>query len=244
MNTCNRSYPLLFSLFLSLLLLSPLTVNAAMKDWLDWDRWEMSGGTGTGFSKKTPLTIHHPAMPGGVVHVPEADYDTKAWSTLAPYTDLRYARWDDDRTTAWEAEIHHHKLFLQNKPANVQAFAISHGYNLMTINRLWKWNDYILRAGAGFVMTHPETIINNNKFDADGGGFFGFYVKGWTTQVAIEKRYPIQSGWLKGMSIYTEAKITTSRTTIPVSEGGYAIVPNTALHGLVGLVIPLNLFVK
>ncbi|MCW8825635.1 MAG: hypothetical protein OQK78_04345, partial [Gammaproteobacteria bacterium] len=211
------------------------------KDWLDWSRWEMSGGTGTGFSKKSPLAIYHPS---GDIYIPEAKYETKAWSTLAPYTDLRYARWNDDRQTAWEAEIHHHKLFLQNKPADVQEFAISHGYNLMTINHLWKWNDYILRAGAGFVMTHPETRIYGNKYDAESGGFMGFYVKGWTTQVAIEKRFPIQSGWLKGMSIYTEAKLTTSRTTIPIADGGTADVPNTALHGLVGLVIPLNIFIN
>jgi len=231
---------LLLPLFLSLLLLSPISAHAAVKEWLEWERWELSGGTGTAFNKKSPLAIYHPS---GDIYIPEAKYETKAWSTLAPYTDMRIARWDDDRTTAWEAEIHHHKLFLQNKPANVQEFAISHGYNLMTINRLWQWNDYILRAGAGFVMTHPETIIYGTKFDADAGGFMGFYVKGWTTQLGIEKRFPIRSGWLKGVSLYTEAKVTTSRTTIPISDGGTADVPNTAVHGLVGLVIPLGLFI-
>ncbi|HEA26109.1 MAG TPA: hypothetical protein ENH92_03215 [Ectothiorhodospiraceae bacterium] len=241
MNNPMQTRRLLLPLLLSLLLLSPLSASAAIKDWLDWDRWELSGGTGTGFSKKTPLDIYHP---NGDIHISDAKYDTKAWSTLAPYTDIRYTRWDDGGKTGWEAEILHHKLFLQNKPANVDAFAISHGYNMFTINRVWKKNDYILRAGGGFVLTHPETIIYGTKFDADGGGFFGFYLKGWTVQLAIEKRYPIQSGWFKGMSLFTEAKLTTSRTTIPISDGGTAVVPNTAVHGIVGLVIPLNLFIN
>jgi hypothetical protein len=240
MNHNNQNGTRLFGLALALLLLAPLPASAAIKDWLDWDRWELSGGTGTGFSKKTPLDIYHP---NGDIHVSEAKYDTKPWSTLAPYSDIRYTRWDDGGKTAWEGEILHHKLFLVNKPANVQEFAISHGYNMFTLNRLWKMDDLILRAGGGFVLTHPEPIIYGSKFDAESGGFFGFYLNGWTVQLAVEKRYPIQSGWLKGMSLFTEAKITSSRTTIPI-DGGSAVVPNTAVHGLVGLVIPLNLFIN
>ncbi len=114
---------------------------------------------------------------------------------------------------------------------------------MFTHNRLWKMDGFNLRAGGGFVLTHPEPIIYGTKFEADDGGFFGFYLKGWTVQLGIEKRYPIQSGWLKGTSFLTEAKITTSRTTIPIDQGT-AVVPNTALHAIVGLVIPFGLFVN
>ena len=240
MNNSIQIHRRFLPLLLALLLLSPLSASAAVKDWLDWDRWELSGGTGTAFSKKTPLDIYHP---NGDIHISEAKYETKAWSTLAPYTDIRYTRWDDEGKTGWEAEILHHKLFLTNKTADIQEFAISHGYNMFTINRVWKKDDYILRAGGGFVLTHPEPTIYNQKFDTDSDGFFGFYLNGWTVQLAIEKRYPIQRGWLKGTSLFTEAKVTTSRTTIPI-ENGTAVVPNTAIHGIIGLVIPLNLFIN
>ncbi len=116
-----RSGRIFLPLSLWLMLLSPLSVNA---DWIDWERWEMSGGSGTGFSKKTPLDIYHP---NGDIHISEAKYETRPWGTLAPYSDIRFARWDDGGKTAWEGEILHHKLFLVNKPANVQEFAISHG---------------------------------------------------------------------------------------------------------------------
>ncbi|NOR51267.1 MAG: hypothetical protein GQ470_01485 [Gammaproteobacteria bacterium] len=234
-----RSWHLILPLSLSLLLLSPLS-SASEEGWVDWDRWEMSGGSGTGFSKKSPLSIYHP---NGDIHIAKAEYETRPWGTLAPYSDIRFARWDDGGKTAWEGEIHHHKLHLVNNTPDIQEFVISHGYNMFTLNRIWKKDGYHLRAGAGFVLTHPETVIYDQTFDADAGGFFGFYLNGWTVQLGIEKRYPIQSGWLKGMSFLTEAKITTSRTTIPI-ENGTADVPNTAIHGIVGLVIPLNLFIN
>jgi hypothetical protein len=37
--------------------------------------------------------------------------------------------------TDWAIEYLHHKLYLSNPPAEVQSFAISHGYNLFAVNR-------------------------------------------------------------------------------------------------------------
>ena len=47
------------------------------------------------------------------------------------YGAIQISRWADNKL--WELETLHHKLYLENKPDNVQQFSISHGFNLVSI---------------------------------------------------------------------------------------------------------------
>lgn len=67
----------------------------------------------------------------------------------------RIGRWSG--RTAWEAELVHHKLYLENPPPAVQHFEVTHGYNLATANRAWATDRRtVLRVGVGLVIAHPE----------------------------------------------------------------------------------------
>ncbi|PLX46241.1 MAG: hypothetical protein C0609_01020 [Deltaproteobacteria bacterium] len=155
------------------------------------------------------------------------EYETRPWNHLAPYYDLRVGKWDGD--SAWEFESLHHKVFLKNKPEEVEAFNISHGYNMNMVNRAYKVDGFIYRYGGGIVMTHPETTIRGREWE-DEGGVNGFYISGICGQGAVQKRFAIGSNWFFSL----EAKLTVADAIIPVA-GGEAHVPNVALHGLFGV---------
>lgn len=188
--------------------------------------WTFQIGTGSAYSFKSPLLIEQDGEED--IHV-NAEYETKALATQAWYYDMRLGYWEDGH--AWEIETLHHKLYLKNKPDDVQHFAISHGYNLNTLNYAFLWKGVILRAGLGFVMTHPETTIRN-KENEDDGGFNGFYLSGVTSQIAIEKRYNLP--FYEKVFISVEGKLTASYAKIPVADG-HATVPNQALHGILSI---------
>ena len=78
---------------------------------------------------------------------------------------------------AWEFESLHQKLYLSNRPDEVQKFAISHGYNINMLNYALSKYGFIYRIGGGFVMTHPETQVRGKRLE-DEGGFNGFYISG------------------------------------------------------------------
>lgn len=185
-------------------------------------QWIVQIGTGTAYNFKTPLHIEQDGEEDIDVN---AQYETRAWSTVAPYYNLKIGRWKGDH--AWEFESLHHKLYLSNKPNEVQKFHISHGYNLNTLNYALKKHGLIYRIGAGFVMTHPETKVRG-KSKEDDGGWNGFYLSGVTGQLALEKRL-----WLsKALFLSLEGKFTASWARIPIADG-HADVPNAALHGIV-----------
>ncbi len=142
------------------------------------------------------------------------------------YYAWRIARWKGKR--AWELELVHHKLYLDNPPPQIQRFQITHGYNLLTVNRAWDKGKYILRAGAGLVITHPETIVRGKElpWNRSPGGF---YLSGPTAQVAAGKAIKLAGPF--GLSL--EVKFTASYAWIPI-EDGYAYVPNLAIHFLAG----------
>lgn len=186
--------------------------------------WAFQIATGSAYNFTTPLTIKQDGQEDIEI---DAEYDTKAWSTVAPYYNLKIGWWKGDR--AWEFESLHHKLFLSNKPEEVESFAISHGYNLNTINYAMRKNEWIYRLGLGIVMTHPETNVRGDR-NEDDGGWNGFYLSGITSQAAVERRFEFYKNWY----ISLEGKFTASYAEIPVAHGS-ATVPNVAIHGLIGI---------
>ena len=164
-----------------IILLAALTVMPEISD----AQWVFHFGSGSAYNFTTPLEIKQNGEED--INI-SARYDTKAFSTFAWYYDMRIAKWINNH--AWEFETHHHKLYLDNRPDEVQSFSISHGYNLYTLNSAWLRNNFIYRLGLGIVITHPETEVRNKEYN-DKGGINGFHLSGLTAQAALEKRFPV-----------------------------------------------------
>jgi hypothetical protein len=158
----------------------------------------------------------------------DADYETRPFESPFYYS-LRAGRWSG--RGGWELELIHLKLFLRNRPPEVQRFDISHGYNLVTVNRGWDLGRLILRAGAGAVAAHPENTVRGRPLEGDSGGLGGgYHLTGPALQVAAEKRFALGERWLLGL----EGKISAARAKVPVA-GGEAEAPNVAGHALLSL---------
>ena len=127
----------------------------------------------------------------------------------------------------WEVELNHLKLYLDNKPAEVQHFGISHGYNQIFINRMIEYRRFDLRIGIGGVLTHPETTVRNKEYTTAG---LGYHFNGICSQVAIQKRL----NFTKYSSVNFEGKLTVGYAKIPISDG-HADVPSIVIHLLIGL---------
>lgn len=210
--------------FLVLLVICPSTVQAKRS-------YSFELFLGEQFNIPTPLTIKQKGAE--TIKVNWARYESDAWTGFnSPYYAWRIGLWENDR--AWELELVHEKIILKNKPEDVQHFEISHGYNLITINRAWRlpeYHDLIWRLGAGIVLTHPETTVRGKRKGYGDDFPKGFYISGPTAQLVIGKRFYL---W-KGLFGVLEAKFTASYAThVPIANG-HAEVPNAAIHGLFGV---------
>lgn len=156
-----------------------------------------------------------------------ARYDTKALETPV-YWSIRAGLWEGKRS--WEVELVHHKLYLKNSPPGVEHFSITHGFNLLTVNRAWTFPWFIGRFGGGVVVTHPESSIHGKTFEQSGGIIDGYYISGPTAQVALEKRIYIG----KSFFLSAEGKFTLSWVRVPVKDG-HSELWNSAVHGLLGI---------
>jgi len=198
--------------------LLPLSLAAA-------DGWVFQGAVGVVENLETSLTIRQAGSPDIEV---DADYETHPFESPLYYM-LRAGRWRG--RAGWEVELIHHKLFLQDPPAEVHDFSISHGYNLLMVNRAWEVRRLLLRAGAGAVIAHPENTVRGRTLDpGDTNLSGGYHLAGPVLQLAAEKRFALGERWFVGL----EGKITGARAEVPVA-GGDADVPNVVLHGLVGI---------
>lgn len=190
------------------------------------DAWSFELFLGSAYNAPMPLSVRQDGQPDINLTV---EYETLPF-TGSPYYSWRIGRWRDGR--AWELELIHHKVRLpRNENPDIQWFEISHGYNLITINRAWPYRGFVLRLGGGMVVGHPETEVRTQVFPDDGGLFgLGFYVLGPTVQATAGRRFRF---W-KGLYGTLEAKFTMSYAWVPIQDGS-ADAPVIALHGLFGL---------
>lgn len=224
--------PLSRRIFSALLLLaaSPLPARAFL------DGWTIEAKTGDAASVPLPVKF----VQSGYSDV---DFDAR-WRDrpfVPPYYySYRIGHWSDE--AAWEFETLHHKLFLSNSEPDVQEYAVTHGYNIWTINRAWRLSEGLLsgfigRVGAGIVLAHPGGEVHGLYIDTTQGIDNGFYVAGPSSQVALERRFHL----LKGLFLSLEAKMTAAYARIPIYDQGlsgsqgHVDLPNLAFHGLVGV---------
>lgn len=195
---------------------------------------------GSAYSLPTGIIIRQDGYPN--ITITNADYATKPFSD-ALYYSIRVGQWKNK--TAWEFEFVHHKLYLENKPPEVQKFNITHGYNLIYLNRTLRPRKIteklivVPRIGFGPVVTHPETIIRGMEFEDIGGlnrgKWKGFYFSGFTGQLTYQFRYNFHPMFFAA----GELKFTGAYANIKIAQGN-ATVPNFAVHGTfgVGVVLP------
>jgi hypothetical protein len=187
--------------------------------------WRVAVLGGSAYNVRTPLTVHQ----SGHADVRfTARYETRAFE--APlYWDVRVATWSGE--CAWELELIHHKLYLDNNPPDIQQFSITHGCNLLIASWARRHGSFVLRVGGGVVIAHPESTVRGVKHREDRGFLgMGYYFAGPTVQGAVEKRVAIGGRFFAAF----EGKLTVTRCRVPVG-GGNADLVNVAFHGLVGL---------
>jgi hypothetical protein len=145
------------------------------------------------------------------------------------YYAVRIGKWDGP--DGWELEMNHDKLYLSNPTKEIEQFAISHGFNRITLNRSMERGDVILRLGAGVVITHPENTVRGRRVSEDGGILgMGYHLSGPTAMGAIGARI----GRREGPFLPLEGMGTASWVRVPVADGG-ADLAVAGLHGLMGV---------
>ena len=196
--------------------------------------WSFEINGGIPYNFPSPLVIKQEGEP--TIRL-TARYRSEPFVSPGYYL-LRGGRWNDGK--AWEIEFVHHKLYLDNMPPEVQEFSISHGYNIFTVNRaseklLFKDFNYILRLGAGVVISHPETTIRGLSLEQEGGTLGGgYYITGPVLNIAMAKRLY----FLDPLFINLELKFNPSVSWIPI-EGGQAIVWNFPVTFAFGMGVDL-----
>ena len=157
-----------------------------------------------------------------------ARYASRTLETPA-YWVWRFSRWSGN--DAWEFEAIHHKIFLRNEPEEVEHFSVSHGFNLLTINRSMQYGGLIFRAGGGVVLAHPESRIRGKSHSEHRGLFnLGYYIGGPTINLGIGRHLYLS----RTLFLSIEIKATASYAHVPINDGN-ADIYNAALHAIAGI---------
>lgn len=82
---------------------------------------------------------------------------------LPPYYSVRLGFSKEGK--GWEVEMNHLKVYLKNKPNEIGRFSISHGYNQILINRIFKTDRLNSKAGLGIVAAHPENSVRGHTLN-------------------------------------------------------------------------------
>ena len=191
---------------------------------------------GTAWSLPTPLIIR---LPNAVPVSRSARYSTHPWSD-APYYAYRAGVGSTNEhgvPAGYEAELLHHKLYLDDPTPPVEHFEVTHGYNLVTANVVRPANQFAVRFGVGLVIAHAEGRIAGERVGGSRRTFLGggYHIAGLTTQLAVGRRYALARG---RVAVYAlpEVKLTASMACVPLGDaGGRVLVPNIAVHALAGL---------
>jgi hypothetical protein len=131
----------------------------------------------------------------------------------------------------WALRLVHHKLYLRNPPPEVERFSISHGYNLLTLERGFAVSGFTLWAGAGVVIAHPESTVRGLAQPEQGGGIGGgYHVTGPTAALAAARPLALT----RRLALVPELGFTLSRARVPIADGE-ASAPNAAFHFALGL---------
>ena len=188
-------------------------------------RWSFEYNLGGVYNFPLPLTIVQAGYHD--IYIEKAIYETEPF-TSPHYWDWRLIKWFGKSGISFDGI--HHKLYLKNKPPEVQRFGISHGYNMCIFSyvRNCKWFNWTV--GAGSVLLHPESTIRDKKWP-EGPGFDwgGYYLRGYVLNLGIAHQVRVFNRFY----INTEARITFSQAEAPIVDG-YAKVNSMAFQFIFG----------
>ncbi len=183
-------------------------------------QWSFELCTGLPFNIPTPL---------GISQSGQEDIHLTAQYYSEPFVTPYFWIWRISIISGgelWSLEAVHHKIFLRNKPKEVTVFSISHGLNIITLNRGWILNDFILKAGAGIVIAHPENTVRQKELNEDRGIFtWGYYLSGPACNFSLGKNLYLSS-WLY---VTCEIKLLGSYSYIPAAEGNAKVLNAAAV---------------
>ena len=123
------------------------------------ETWAFEALIGDAYNFHSSTRIEHEAT--GRRHW-DGNYETRGLEGPLHYA-WRIARWRDD--AAWELQLLHHKLYLQDPQPPIEALSVSHGFNIITINRAMRFGPWRARVGVGPVVTHAEARIAGTSYD-------------------------------------------------------------------------------
>lgn len=188
-------------------------------------RWTFEFHGGTVYNVPLLLRIKQANYPDIKI---KAIYSSEPF-TLPIYWDWRFARWHNNRS--WEFEAIHHKLYLENTNDLVQRFGISHGFNMLIINRGVQLNTFVLRTGVGAIWAHPENTVRDLALEESKGFFnWGYYLSGAVLNIAVSKPVSMGKRWF--VNIETKTTFAYAKTGV---VNGKADVYNWAFHLIIGL---------
>jgi hypothetical protein len=188
-------------------------------------RWTFELHCGEVYNLPMPLIIRQQSYPDIKF---KARYASESF-ILPVYWDWRFSRWQNGKS--WEFEAIHHKLYLDNTTSEVQKFNISHGFNMIMVNRGIQKKSFRCRAGAGIILAHPESIIRGKEFGNTSDDFdLGYFISGPVFNLAVSKPFYISNRFY----INAEAKTTFAYSSIKVAQG-HADVYCIAFHIILGL---------
>ncbi|MBC8424311.1 hypothetical protein H8E07_09330 [bacterium] len=201
-----------------LLLAICLPAAPALADWV----FEMHGGA--------------PCVPDREVRISQAGFPDLAFDArmrseprrMPFYYDFRLIRWGERH--GWALDFLHHKLILDNPPPEVQDLQFTHGYNMVSVQRLWRAGAFTLMAGAGVILTHTESTVRRRVFDQHQGLFgWGYYLSGPLAVVGAGRRLDLgERVYLSG-----DVRASWSRVTVDVVDGE-ASMTDWGVHFLAG----------
>ena len=183
--------------------------------------WSVEAYVGDAFNLRTRLQV---TQEGGFSRAVTADYETRGFETPLYYM-LRVARWQDTR--AWEGALIHHKVYLRNPPDGISDLSISHGFNMVVLNRAARAGDWTYRIGAGPVITHAEATINGVRYDGP------YRLSGAALLAGGGRRFNL------GKSVFASAEVMASigyaRPKLEGTPSARIEASNVALHAVLGL---------
>jgi hypothetical protein len=183
------------------------------------DRFRAEFFGGTSWSVPTTLTIDQ----SGQQRISfRAQWETRPFED-APYYAARVALWS--RRRGWELQLLHHKIYLTNGPPEIQHFEVSHGWNLVTIQRASRGRILDWRFGAGAVVAHAEGRIRGREVDTGD-----YHLSGAGVLVGAGKSFAISRRFFAT----AEGQVTFSWARVPI-QMGHARTANIAFHALFGL---------
>jgi hypothetical protein len=185
------------------------------------ENWSVEAFTGDAYNFRGTVDVH---QDGGFSESVRADYETRGLQSPLYYM-LRAGRWVEQR--GWEVALLHHKLYVTNPPAGVENLSISHGFNILAVNRAFREGNWTWRLGAGPVITHAEAVIRGTEYHGP------YRLSGVAVIAGLGHRFYL--GRDPYLALEGALSAAYAKPALSGSPGGELTVRNAALHGLFGL---------